>query len=296
MATRSIPEYFVLTTIFNEIKARDAFFNPQTMFDFGSGVGSTLWVAMQTWTNINEYMGIDISNEMNELSKRIIKKSPLKIKDVFHRQYLPVSNLKYDLIVSAYSFMELPNTRQRLEVITKLWKKTRKYLVIVEQGTNNGFKVINEAREFINQINKNIQEKYFIFAPCPHSNKCPRYIENRTPCNFLNQYLPLQFSGFSKHKLEFFSYIVFKKDLILIYLKILGEATENDSWYRVVRNSIIHKNHVQCNLCTSNGQLKQIVFKKKYEKSLYKYAKRTGWGDRLPIEPNFTSNLCSENK
>jgi ribosomal protein RSM22 (predicted rRNA methylase) len=36
--------------------------------------------------------------------------------------------------------MELPNTRQRLEVISKLWRKTKRYLVIIEQGTNNGFK------------------------------------------------------------------------------------------------------------------------------------------------------------
>lgn len=36
--------------------------------------------------------------------------------------------------------MDLPDTKNRLNVISKLWRKTSKYLVIVEQGTNAGFK------------------------------------------------------------------------------------------------------------------------------------------------------------
>jgi ribosomal protein RSM22 (predicted rRNA methylase) len=43
MVARCAPEYYVLTTIFNEIKIRDSDFKPQTIFDFGSGVGSVLW-------------------------------------------------------------------------------------------------------------------------------------------------------------------------------------------------------------------------------------------------------------
>lgn len=45
------------------------------------------------------------------------------------------------MVVSAYSLMELPDAKNRLSVLSKLWKKTNKYLVIVEQGTNAGFKV-----------------------------------------------------------------------------------------------------------------------------------------------------------
>ena len=37
--------------------------------------------------------------------------------------------------------MELPNAKIRLEAISKLWRKTGKYLVIIEQGTNAGFHV-----------------------------------------------------------------------------------------------------------------------------------------------------------
>lgn len=48
---------------------------------------------------------------------------------------------KYDLVVSAYSLLELPTMHTRLETVAKLWAKTEQYLVIVEKGTNAGFKV-----------------------------------------------------------------------------------------------------------------------------------------------------------
>jgi ribosomal protein RSM22 (predicted rRNA methylase) len=49
--------------------------------------------------------------------------------------------LKYDVVVSGYTLMELPSARTRLETIMNLWNKTNKYLVIVERGTNAGFRV-----------------------------------------------------------------------------------------------------------------------------------------------------------
>jgi ribosomal protein RSM22 (predicted rRNA methylase) len=35
----------------------------------------------------------------------------------------------------------MPSQESRLETILKLWRKTGKYLIIVEKGTNAGFKV-----------------------------------------------------------------------------------------------------------------------------------------------------------
>lgn len=55
----------------------------------------------------------------------------------------------YDIVVSAYSLLELPNQISRLETILKLWNKTEQYLIIVEQGTNVGFKVSHILLKFI---------------------------------------------------------------------------------------------------------------------------------------------------
>jgi len=43
--------------------------------------------------------------------------------------------------MSAFSLFELSGQQSRLEAILKLWKKTQNYLIIVEEGTSEGFKV-----------------------------------------------------------------------------------------------------------------------------------------------------------
>lgn len=72
-------------------------FKPKTLFDFGSGVGSTMYAANMTWPNsITENFNIDISGEMNDLSRLLLQggdeKQPLFYNGVFYRQFLPVSH------------------------------------------------------------------------------------------------------------------------------------------------------------------------------------------------------------
>ncbi|KZC04745.1 Methyltransferase-like protein 17, mitochondrial [Dufourea novaeangliae] len=166
LISRSVPEYSVLYKLFNEIKTRDDNFIPKTLFDFGSGVGTVIWAASQFWTkSIKEYYCVDASPDMNDLSEYLLKRSNtrINISDVFYKQFLPVSaNRTYDIVVSAYSLLELPNQISRLEVIGRLWRITERYLVIVEQGTKCGFDIINEAREFILMYNK---IKGHVFSP-----------------------------------------------------------------------------------------------------------------------------------
>jgi ribosomal protein RSM22 (predicted rRNA methylase) len=43
MVARFAPEYMVLQRIFMELKTRDPDFQPRSLFDFGSGVGTATW-------------------------------------------------------------------------------------------------------------------------------------------------------------------------------------------------------------------------------------------------------------
>lgn len=45
--------------------------------------------------------------------------------------------------------MELPSLKSRMEAIANLWRKTTKYLIIVEQGSYAGFKVNSDIIIFI---------------------------------------------------------------------------------------------------------------------------------------------------
>lgn len=52
-------------------------------------------------------------------------------------------------MLSAFSLLELPDAKSRLDTVKRLWQKCDRFLVIVEQGTRAGFNVVNEARDFV---------------------------------------------------------------------------------------------------------------------------------------------------
>lgn len=147
-------EYTVLVKIFKEIAQRDPNFKPRSFLDFGSGAGTGMWAATSIWKDsIFEILNIDSSREMNDLSDLILRDGNENqqqiLKNVFYRQFLPASDTKYEFLLSAFSLFELNSKQNRREVLQNLWKKCDGYLVLVEEGTYAGFRLINEARDYL---------------------------------------------------------------------------------------------------------------------------------------------------
>lgn len=93
---RSAQEYSIIYRIFSEIVQRKPDFIPRSYFDFGSGVGTSVWAASNVWNNsIFEYYLVDASKEMNELSDLILRdgvdNKESSLKNVFHRQFMPAT-------------------------------------------------------------------------------------------------------------------------------------------------------------------------------------------------------------
>ncbi|XP_061392275.1 methyltransferase-like protein 17, mitochondrial [Musca vetustissima] len=275
-------EFAVLTRILQEISERDTGFKPQSYLDFGSGIGSGMWAVSYLWKDsIYEYYNVDSSRDMNELSELILKdgneNQQITLRNVFYRQFLPALETKYDLVVSSYSLFELANAQSRREVILNLWKKCDGYLVIVEEGSRRGSQLVNEARDIILS-----QEDHslvgHVFAPCPHDFTCPRLSnsEDNTPCNFQINYKPLRFAGnVSKDPVARYSYVVIKKGI---------PSDPTRSWPRIVRPTLVRSKHSICRMCTSSGDLTEIIFtQSKHGKNAYRCARSSRWGDRLPI-------------
>lgn len=281
LMVRAAPEYAILLRILDEIKRRLPDFKPRSFFDFGSGVGTGTWAVNTHWNgDIFEYYCVDTSADMNDLSRLILCQGkdnvPFPYKGYFQRQFLPAStDLKYDIVLSAFTLLEMPNMKTRLETIQKLWNKTENFLIIVEQGTNAGFKIVNEAREFVLNATES-HSKGFVFAPCPNDAVCPRYLEHETPCNFLMKYETLQFPSKSELRAEVFSYVILRK----------GERPPDDpQWPRIVRAPIVRSGHTICRFCTKQGELKEIIFSKgKYDQTTYRCARSSNWGDVLPVK------------
>lgn len=278
---RAAQEYGVIMRIFQEIKKRTPDFQPRSFFDFGSGVGTGLWAASELWmSSIYEYYLVDCSKYMNDLSDLILRdgnvNKNISLKNVNFRQFLPSRDTQYDVVLSAYSMFEQQTLKSRLEIANNLWNKTAHdgFLVFIENGSNSGFQIIDEIRQFLIDFNAKNQVDGFIFSPCPHELTCPRRMKNDKPCNFEIKYTTLPFSGSVQIRTHHYSYLVIKK----------AKSNESsDHWPRVVRPTLIRCRHVICRLCTSKGALEDATFtKSKHEKFVYRCARHVNWGDQYP--------------
>lgn len=121
---------------------------------------------MTLWgKKLEEIICIDSSIDMINLAETLMRggdmQGKLIIPQTFYKQNMPSSanvrtasidllaevdtqcffQRKFDLVVSAYSLLEFPSMDSRLDTIHNLWSKVNNYLVLVEQGTSEGFKV-----------------------------------------------------------------------------------------------------------------------------------------------------------
>ncbi|XP_072271302.1 ribosome assembly protein METTL17, mitochondrial isoform X2 [Pyxicephalus adspersus] len=281
LAARFDGGYAAVTRVLQEIYKRVPDFKPESLLDFGSGVGSVTWATHALWgTSVKEYMCVDTSASMNQLSELILRggeeSGDMHINNVYYRQFLPVSpKMQYDLVTSAFSLNELPNLSARQKTIQALWRKTGGFLVLVENGTKEGHQLLMEARDTVLRGgDKEIWDNRpaCIFAPCPHQLKCPRL--QKLPCNFVQQYQSLPLKWNAPQRWEKFSFLVISRG-------ILGE--NGNHWPRVIGPVLRRPHHVHCQTCGSDGKLhRDVITPQKHGKDLYRCARKCEWGDRLP--------------
>lgn len=309
MAARLAPNYAAIKTVMDEIKSTDPEFKPRTVLDFGSGMGTTMWAINETWLNTtSEFLNVDISKSQHELAEYLLRggrESGENIPGIFFKNYLPTSHLvKYDLVVSAFSLLDLPTVENRISVIENLWHKTNDLLVIIERGNKDGFTSVVDARHFILNISGHNVAKTLnavgelapklgfnkpschIISPCPHEFVCPRLQMSSKgssdTCNFSVNYEPLEI-GMNRGTVtkENFSYIVLRKGCHPSY------NTHDETkprWPRVVEPRKKRSKHMIHKLCCPNGHLAEtIITKRRYGSAMYKVAKSCDWGDILPV-------------
>ena len=285
LAARLAPNYLATRFVFNEIKHIDPAFKPKTLFDFGSGLGTTMHVANEMWpASLHEHVNIDSSKEMIDLCDLLLKDgndtNSTIFNNVFYKQFLPVGrNTSYDLVVSAFALKEQPNVNSRIHVIENLWHKTNDILVFIEHGNQAGTAAVLEARSFILKMNgydpvaiynpnetSQLDEStknpnVHIMAPCPHHYCCPRLNrEYGVFCNFGVKFMPLPFgqNPLLRNE-ERLSYVVFRKrPKFHRYFP---------SWPRVVQKPSKSSRLVNLKLCTPQGKIEELnVSKGKHDK------------------------------
>lgn len=309
MAVRLAPNYACIKAVMNEIRDCDPNYQPKSVLDFGSGMGTTSWAVEETWPGlVNEFMNVDLSKDQQYLCEYLLrggKNFGETLTNVYHRQYLPSSNrVQYDMVVSAFSMLELPNREARAQTIENLWHKTSDLLVVIERGNEGGFSTINEARHFIldlggHDVTKKIHlspeskpmldshlPKSHVLAPCSHEFACPRatmmHKKRMHICRFSIAFNPINYGEQKGPRIrEEFSYVVLRKGPHPSY----SQAETSIRWPRVVEKSIRRSGHIAHKLCCPNGCLAEtVITKKKHGKPCYELAKASDWGDILPIK------------
>uniref|UniRef100_A0A3P8TQW3 Ribosome assembly protein METTL17, mitochondrial n=1 Tax=Amphiprion percula TaxID=161767 RepID=A0A3P8TQW3_AMPPE len=301
MAARLAGGYAAVRRALNEIKKRDPSFAPQSLLDFGSGLGTVAWACHSCWgESLKEMVCVDSSGPMNILAERLLKgddeRAEPHIKQVYFRQFLPVSpKVQFDLVVAAFTLSELPNVKDREEAAFTLWRKTSSYLVLVENGTKEGHQMLMEARDTL--INKQEKTVYdfrpaSVFAPCSHKLMCPKLArEPITPCNFQQMYHALPLPGHNHRQTEKFSY------LILSRTEPSQAEPEGVSWARLISPVLRRTRHVHCHMCCPDGQLQhKVVTARKHSRDVYRCARSSDWGDQMPIVKNVEEDVHSDSE
>ncbi|CAL8085448.1 unnamed protein product [Calicophoron daubneyi] len=288
LVARLAPNFASTCRALYEIRKRCPKFIPRNLFDFGSGLGTVTWAANTVWPVgcVKEHYMVEPSADMTHMSEFMFQKnfavhsSETVFPGIYLRRFLPSTKQTYDLVVSAYSMIELPGTNERRRVLSNLWDRTAGFLVLIEQGTKAGFSAIMEARDWLMEVGG---DDIHIFAPCPHKKVCGK---KDAVCNTIVRFY--QF-GLTQDKNEpqneLLSYLIVSRGDWRRY-QVPVVPADSQFLPRVVSFKTGHDTNVTHDICLPSGSIERTVFpKKQTDKSLYFFLRHAKAGDIVPCEP-----------
>ncbi|GAA5869841.1 hypothetical protein JCM1840_007651 [Sporobolomyces johnsonii] len=154
---------------------------PDRLIDFGSGTGSAAWAFEAVWGPTKadgtprEYVGLDASRDMVELSSAIFGAIPLRRTDSVdeatsarldakaYQLPLPASDAalaklqltpksstkKRTIALAAFSLGDLSTKEKRKELVRAMWDSGAEVMIVIDRGTPAGSRLVIEAREHL---------------------------------------------------------------------------------------------------------------------------------------------------
>jgi ribosomal protein RSM22 (predicted rRNA methylase) len=172
-----------------QLKKRIPEYQPVSILDFGTGPGTALISAKNTYPeSLQSAVGVDTSSEMLDFAKMFINgpDKPLASFDslLFKRQ-LAKHEPQYDLVVGSHILEHVASKEAFRETLQALWDATADsgLLVLVDRGNPNGSDLIQKARAWLIQKCEKTEQDFHIVAPCAHEKTCPME-KNRSWCHF----------------------------------------------------------------------------------------------------------------
>lgn len=257
-----VNNYYVYKRIMNEFQIRDPDFKPETMLDFGAGLGSASWAGFHQYgKKLQRVAAVEPNSHMRELGRFMSRDLDSEILWADSLSMIPGAGSQrgqFDLIVCGFVLPEIPSAEAREIILDTLLARVKKdgYFILVDYGTPKGYRYINDFR---NKIIEMSREDVNLVAPCPHHKKCPLAENPDSWCHFSQLVQKYPKGVFPKHPKERqfanekFSYLVVKKgktprQRFTSEEEVLEKTQDVEKrtyfWDRIVRPNIKQAQHV----------------------------------------------------
>ncbi|KAI8060766.1 mitochondrial small ribosomal subunit Rsm22-domain-containing protein [Gongronella butleri] len=283
--------YAAIANVLIELDGRIRSFAPKSVLDYGTGPGTALWAAKETFGSVDTMVGVDLSEDMLRVAEGLATEE-LGACTTFQRHMTsdPRSN-GHDLVISAFTLGDIGSLALQQSTILQLWQQTADVLVLIERGTPVGFSTIARARQWI----LDHEQDAHVVAPCPHDKPCPLlFSEKADPkqfwCHFSQRVQRPSFlmkTKHSKHNTEDskYSYVILRKGVRPTAATAEAEDTLETpaySWPRLIQPPLKKHKHVVMDTCAVNGAIQRMVIPKSQGKIEYRDARKSAWGDAFP--------------
>ncbi len=256
LATRLPATYAVVSWVLEKLTPHSSML--RTHLDLGTGPGTAFLAVQALFPFIQHSTLVEKDPSLIALGKQLM---PLNATPTWQQQDLHqcVQFEPADLVTMSYVLNELVDPSQ---LLTKAWKATKQFFVLIEPGTPYGFACLKTARAQL------IEQGAFIFAPCTHENVCP--MNSKDWCHFKVNVQRPSFHQRIKQATKSF------EEEKLSYL-IAAKAPFNRQKSRIIRKPIKGSGHIILDLCDENGLRRQVISKK--DGPRYRDARNAVWGD-----------------
>ncbi|MBA2368493.1 MAG: hypothetical protein H0V82_05655 [Candidatus Protochlamydia sp.] len=270
LSARMPATYGAVHSVLQAIRERIKDMPIHTFLDLGSGPGTGLWAACETFPSIQKAVLIENDRSLAKWGQRLAQHSLNSVIQQAQWQYDNLEELpcfpQHDMLLFSYSIGELAADLIP-KVVEKSWNAAQQLLIVIEPGTPVGFERIRAIRRQL------IEMGAFLVAPCPHHASCPMtggdwcHFSARVERNAFHRRLK---GGSLSYEDEKFSYVAAAKTPC-----DLPPA-------RILRHPMHRSGHSIFTLCTEQG-VKQSTISKREEE--YKAARKWEWGDVFPLIP-----------
>ncbi len=247
------------------VAARRPDFAPGSLLDLGSGPGTLLWAASETWPSIASAELVEGSAAMREAGTSLAALSAVPGITWHQADVQALPALKpADLVTAGYLLNEL-NAASLGALVDRAWAVTADTIIFIEPGTPAGYRRVLAVRDRL------IGAGARILAPCTHALPCP--LDAPDWCHFSQRVARSRLHRQAKGA------EVPWEDERFIYVAA-SRAPPPPAQARIIAPVKQASGHLSAKLCMPSGDAEQRTFSRR-DGERYRLAKRLSWGDTL---------------